>query len=141
MNKQPLIYFSSPYTDDNRALEEHRYDAITDLMSDIITCGLPITAYSPITYTHHLAPLVDSEFNWIEFDKQFLLRCDAMIVITLGNWERSRGIKEEIKFCIDNNIPFFYCKNNIPDVARIVEEYLIGPDGFNLLKEYTKNDT
>jgi len=68
-------------------------------------------------------PHLDYQFNLIQdehidvdlyysYDLEWLSVCECMLV--LPNWENSRGVKAEIEFAKENNIPIYY---NIEDIV------------------------
>jgi hypothetical protein len=54
------------------------------------------------------------EQQWLDADLEILMRCDAVVVAP--NWEQSIGVKGEIAFAEDNDIPVFYYPNLPPEV-------------------------
>jgi hypothetical protein len=71
-----------------------------------------IGVFSPIAHSHMLAIyggiLPTANEIWVEFDKRFMLMCDALVVAKMDGWEQSDGIKEEIEFFKEVGKPIFY---------------------------------
>lgn len=53
-----------------------------------------------------VAPLNHS--LWLEFDRAFMEKCDALVVGKLQSWEKSFGIAQEIKSFQEQNKPIYY---------------------------------
>lgn len=72
--------------------------------------------YAPyIPHLNHQFNLIQDEHIDVElyysYDLEWLSVCECMLV--LPNWENSRGVKAEIEFAKENNIPIYY---NIEDI-------------------------
>lgn len=103
MTRKPLVYIASPYAHESPAVKEQRAEAIAHITAEIIAKQDAIILFSPIAYTHPFNHIEGME--WVEWDKQFLLRCGAMLIVRLDGWEASEGIQKEIDFCHEHNIP------------------------------------
>ena len=106
MEKKPLIYLAAPYSHKDPFIIENRYVEMFDVMAKIINEQDAVIPYSPINSTHRISKDCDPDFNWYEWDLQYLVRCDGMIVVMLEGWEESKGVSIEIEFCKEQNIPY-----------------------------------
>lgn len=68
--------------------------------------------YSPITSMHYLAKthafFGEGDDFWLRHDLAILARCDRLIVLQLEGWEQSEGLRREIEFATEKNIPIEY---------------------------------
>lgn len=72
--------------------------------------------FSPIAHSHSIE-ILDGRFRpgdfWLKQDFAILKKCDKMFVLMLEGWEKSYGVKEEIKYAKANNIPIEYLEHNM----------------------------
>jgi hypothetical protein len=59
--------------------------------------------FSPVVHSHPLTAfgLPTDWAYWERCDRQFLQRCDEVVVLTLFGWQRSVGVKAEIKLAAE----------------------------------------
>ena len=91
-----MLYIVGPYSDDDPAVRQARFDAVCRLTAELIRRGKP--AFSPTAYSHPLCryglPL-SWEF-WRKHDLRFLEMCSEVVVLKLPGWEKSVGVNAEI---------------------------------------------
>jgi hypothetical protein len=91
-----VIYVASPYSHDDPAVRQARFEAACRVTAELIRQGK--STYSPIAYSHPLSrynlPL-DWKF-WQRHDLDFLAICSEMVVLKLPGWEESVGVRAEI---------------------------------------------
>ncbi len=102
MNKKPLHYLASPIKHDNPMVVNMRHSQCVDAVGQFYHHGWMV--YSP--HLHHF-PIADRmpktwDF-WAEPSFAFLDRCESMIVLMLGDWEKSQGIKAEMERAKDQH--------------------------------------
>lgn len=106
-----MIYLASPYTNPDAAVREARYDAICSTLVRLVKEHPKEVFYSSIAHWHPIAVNynlpVDHEF-WLFQDKGMLEKANALWVVKLNGWERSKGIAEEVAFARQLNIPVDY---------------------------------
>lgn len=106
--KHELYYLASPYTHKNIDVMKIRAEIVTKAAVDLLR--LNVYVFAPIAYNapweRHDLP-GDWEF-WEPFDKAFVERMDAVVVLTIDGWDRSVGVKAEIEFANEKNIPVRY---------------------------------
>jgi hypothetical protein len=110
MNKKPgtLYYLASPYTHKNPVIKKQRADVATKAAVDLLKNG--IFCFAPIPYN---APWENYNLPgdwgfWEKFDKTFISRCDAVLVLTIDGWKESIGVQAEIEYAKENDIPVLF---------------------------------
>lgn len=108
MNHAHLYYLASPYSHENREVMALRAEVVTKAAVDLLK--QEIFVFAPIAYN---APwekyrLPGNWGFWQDFDKAFVSRMDAVVVLQLDGWDKSEGVIAEIKFAGENNIPVYY---------------------------------
>jgi hypothetical protein len=104
-----MIYIASPYSHEDVVVMEERAYAVTYYCYTEIKKGN--TVFSPITYGHQIRKMGNMPNDWdfwMNFCLDFLKHSDELHVLTLDGWERSVGVKAEIQWSIDRNIPVKY---------------------------------
>ena len=106
-----ISYLGCPYLHTHSHIQDERYDKVTAVAARLMAEGQFI--YSPITSMHHLSKThIDILPNgcdfWLQHDLAILARCDKLIVLLLEGWEHSNGLRREIEFAAENNIPVEY---------------------------------
>ena len=94
--RPPLVYLASPYTHDDPAVMEERFQAALRYAARLL--GQGVNVFSPIAYTHAMVRQglpVDCGF-WKQYGQRWLSVCDSMIVLMLDGWEVSTGVNAEI---------------------------------------------
>lgn len=100
------FYLASPYSSPDPDLVKARHHeamkAVVWLMKK------EMWVHSPIVYCHDLAQLgefpTDAEF-WLEFNRLMLRMSKGMILLKIEGWDKSLGVREEIKFSNFLGIP------------------------------------
>jgi hypothetical protein len=120
-----FVYLSSPYTHDEIAIEEFRYeramDAVVWLLNRKITVYSPIVHFHPIAWTHNLSR--DIQF-WRNHNLNMLLSAREVIVLAIPGWKESIGVSWEREEATNNNKPLSY-----------LEAEAGNPAGFRLVTE------
>jgi len=99
-----LVYLAAPYSAGDEAVERERVEKVTDVAAQLIAHGYHV--FSPLTYTVRIADRgAQPPAGWYEFDLQFLDACEAIAVLTLEGWERSKGVGIEIANAVANMGP------------------------------------
>lgn len=101
-----LIFISSPYnhSDPNKIIEN--YNKVLQLVSKLTKEGHVVI--SPIVYGHTIVthtPIDTSWEFWRNFCVTFIRKCDELYVYCIPGWDRSGGVKEEMRIATDLNIP------------------------------------
>lgn len=113
--RKPFIYFSQPYSHTDSSVVLERVLGMQEIIVEVMKDNR-IIPYSPILYTHPLSHELDPDFDWYEWDKQALDRCDGMVVVQFRGWSVSKGVQIEMAHCREHDIPFV-CAN--PDMGSV----------------------
>jgi hypothetical protein len=104
-----ISYLAGPYSSTQIHIRDRRYHQLSFVAAQLIKRGELV--YSPVTACHNIAMdyelPTDAEF-WLRQNLAFLSRCDRMYVLCLEGWEQSIGVKREIEFATERNIPIEY---------------------------------
>ena len=107
------IYLSTPYSHEDENVREKRYEQVTRVAADIMVRE-GHNVFSPITHSHPLVQvtdgLPDSFEGWEALDYQYIDWCDALWVLLLPGWERSKGVAHEVKYANEKGTPVFYVR-------------------------------
>ena len=91
-----MIYVCSPYSHDDPAVREKRFDAACRAAAELIRQGK--TLFAPIVFSHPICryglPL-DWRF-WERHHRRYLEACDEVVVLMLDGWRESVGVQAEI---------------------------------------------
>jgi len=103
-----LYYLASPYSHKDPVVKAERAEVATKAAVDLLAKG--IFTFAPIPYN---APWekygLPGDWNfWQDFDKAFVSRMDAVVVLTIDGWDQSKGVTAEIEFANENCIPVYY---------------------------------
>ncbi len=105
----PLIYLAAPYSDSNPAVTQTRMDAVTYELADLASKGL--VAFSPLLmhFCFDRGVELPSDYGfWRNYCLTILEKSDQLIVLQLPGWMESLGIRDEISFAKDIDIPISY---------------------------------
>lgn len=127
-----FIYLASPYTplplagytalpEELSELKEERFQLVCKKAAQLMENGHII--FCPIAHSHPIEKygmdeVHDGEF-WLEQDYEILRNVDAMWVLMLPGYDKSKGIAAEIAFADEYKIPVRYL---MPDSLFPVEE-------------------
>lgn len=105
-----FAYLASPYTHDDPAVREQRFEAVCAAAGRLMADG--VIVYSPIAHSHPIAKTmdvspVDHDF-WLRQCLGILRHADRIIVLQLDGWAASRGIAAEITYAQQVGIPVEY---------------------------------
>ena len=91
-----MIYLASPYSHPDPQVRQARFDAVRQAAAGLTTAGHAVIA--PIVQGH---PLVrfglpgDWSF-WAPLARQYIARCDEVVVLQLDGWRESEGVRAEL---------------------------------------------
>lgn len=103
-----LYYLASPYSHKEREVMNERAEVATKAAVDLLHKGIFVFAPIPYNAPWEKYGLPGDWGFWQEFDKAFVSRMDAVVVLTIDGWDRSTGVTAEIKFAEENRIPVYY---------------------------------
>ena len=103
-----MIYLASPYSHLDPSVREARFDAACQATVELVRAGHVV--FSPIVHGHPLVrfDLPTTWEYWERFDREYLRRCDEMLVLMLDGWRESRGVQAEIDLAIEMDLPIRY---------------------------------
>ena len=103
------IYLAIPYSHQDPKVREERFELVNKMAARLIEEGYNVL--SPISHSHPISLDMDnsnkSEF-WCNLSLEWLVYCDEMHVCCIDGWKESKGVKREIEFAKENNIPIIY---------------------------------
>ena len=106
-----MIYLASPYTHDDAAIRNLRYQQAKRAVILLMKIRKDVTVFSPIVYAHPLVMgnEIESNFDyWSDFDIEILNICDSIIVLKLVGWKHSKGVSLEVIAAKKQGIPIVY---------------------------------
>lgn len=111
------IYLACPYTHENPAIRESRFEAVTFMAGSLMQTGALV--YSPITMGHSICKRCElpQDFAYWEASCISYLTswATALYVLTLPGWQESRGVLAEIKAACATGLPIIYIKEPCHD--------------------------
>ena len=110
--KNSLCYLAQPYSHRYKYKRKERFIKGCKVAADIMDKGYNV--FSPIAHSHSVEEWGMDKIRtgkfWLKQDFAILRGCDAMIVLCLKGWDKSKGVKKEIAFAKDHQIPVYYMK-------------------------------
>jgi len=104
-----ISYLAAPYSSIHIHIRDRRYHQIASVAAQLIKSGEII--YSPITAHHHLANDYDLPSDmtyWLKQNLELLRHCGKLYVLQLDGWKDSVGVRREIDYATEHNIPVEY---------------------------------
>lgn len=104
-----LIYLAAPYSSHDPNVMEERFRTISRIAAVLLNNGHHI--FSPISHTHPIAihgKLQTGWDFWREYDEAILKRCNALWLLQLPQWERSKGVRAELIIAHNEWIPCYF---------------------------------
>lgn len=92
----PMVYVAGPYSKPDPVANTHRMVKIADALLD--AGFVPVVPHLSLAW-HLISP--KSYQTWIAYDRQLLLRCDAVLRIP----GHSAGATAEVEFALERHIP------------------------------------
>ena len=103
-----MIYLASPYSHPDPAVREQRFRAACRVVAALLRAGHVV--FSPIVHCHVLVEhgLPTDWAFWRHVDREHLKRCDEVVVLMLDGWNRSVGVRVEIRIAQELGKPVGY---------------------------------
>lgn len=120
------IYLACPYSHPDVWVREARFEVVTYAAAQLMRQGC--TVFSPVSLGHAfcLASELPGDFTfWRESCFSYLQHwATCLTVLKLAGWESSEGVKAEIRFAQERNLPvntldFNQCRNSVSDGLRL----------------------
>jgi hypothetical protein len=108
--KPQISYLASPYSDPDPDVRHFFFLSAAYTAGRLIKRGLIV--YSPIAHGHPIAAQFGLPTDWAFWRRQqlpFLRASKEVIVLTLRGWNKSIGVKSEIRLARSQGIPVRYC--------------------------------
>jgi hypothetical protein len=108
-----MVYLASPYTNVDPRVVNDRYLKTKKAMA--ILLGSEIMVYSPIVHCHEVAKrhqLPTDYLFWLNYNTHFMDLSSSCIVLCLGGWRESKGVKHEISWFEGHRRPILYKDEN-----------------------------
>jgi len=105
----PIIYLANPYTHKSKKVMRERYLKVDKAAAHLFKLG--VMTYPPIALNARWTKYEDFGHSWEAweaYDKNFLERCDGLLVLMLDGWEKSVGVQSEIDYARELGIPIGY---------------------------------
>jgi hypothetical protein len=99
------IYLAIPYT----GQEKKSFKIANRIAGQLMNDGNIV--FSPISHTHPIAiecGLPKEWEYWKDFDEIFIDWCDEIYIVTLDNWQKSKGVMAEIDIANKKRKPIKY---------------------------------
>lgn len=115
-----MIYLASPYSSTDPAVREHRYHQACRAVVHLLRNQSVV--FSPVVHMHPLVayglPIDWRSWEWA--DREYLKRCDEVVVLKLSGWRFSKGVIAELQFAQLLCKPIGYLSEDaINDVAPL----------------------
>ncbi len=120
-----IAYLACPFAHEDKNVMMKRKDIVTQVSAELHKRDMYV--FSPLT---HNSPLIDLGVEqtwekWSKFDLSMLMRCEALYVLKLEGWKKSRGVQAEIDIAISYGIPIIELEYDMEgDKLHIPEESL-----------------
>lgn len=92
-----MIYIASPYSSPILEAQTRRFERARAFVAHCFMNDM--AAFSPIVYAHEMAGdfgfKTDAQ-SWLRFNSDILRRCDALFVLRLPGWDKSKGVQLEV---------------------------------------------
>ena len=104
-----MIYLAIPYTDSDPNIRHDHYEWANQIAAKLMASGVHV--FSPISHCHPLIEIVELPSTWEyweQYDRKFLAICDTLVVVRIPGWEKSIGVRNEIKIAKEMGIKIRY---------------------------------
>ena len=100
-----MIYLAIPYT----GIEETSFKVATAITGQLMKRGDVV--FSPITHSHEVAKITELPTDWDfweRVDREFIIKCDRLLVVGIEGWKESKGVQAEIDTALRYEMPIDY---------------------------------
>lgn len=107
-----LVYLASPYSHRLHRIRHRRFEDVCKKAAELMQQGEQV--FCPIAHSHPIE-VIGMEGRksgdwWLKQDYAILKSCTKLLVYKMPGWDKSYGVKEEIKFAKKNKIPIEYAE-------------------------------
>ena len=108
-----MLYIAAPYTHPDPLVRRARAYCAAVLTAELMRGATGDWFFSPIPLGHEVAQHLPYEVAedhgfWMRWCRNALEEASALYLIPLPNWQRSRGIAEELAYCDSKSLPVVY---------------------------------
>jgi hypothetical protein len=110
---KPLFYLGNPYSHKDKKVMLDRAEKVDRAAARLLKHN--IMTYPPIALNSGWTDYEDFHHTWAfweSYDKNYLERCDGLLVLTLDGWKESVGLTSEIAYAKELGIPVVYVSYN-----------------------------
>ena len=96
--KASKIYLAIPYSHRDHGVRTARFRRVNRVAAHLFQQGHLV--FSPISHSHPIAcqcGLPKGYDFWQKWSRSFIDWCDAVYVVAIDGWEKSKGVQAEIK--------------------------------------------
>lgn len=104
-----LFYLASPFSHDDKDVEQQRYDEIVRIGAELTNRGFSLIepiAMSFVASRRHGLP--GGYQFWKDRDRLFISKCDAVIVAMMPGWASSVGVSDEVGYAYELGLSVQY---------------------------------
>lgn len=94
-----MIYLACPYSDPDQVVRVKRFRQANCYAAALLAQGLLV--FSPLSHSVPIAEAGELSWDWEGWeglDRLFLSICDVLVVLRLPGWQKSIGVRNEIKY-------------------------------------------
>lgn len=96
-----MYFLACPYSHKDKNIVIKRFNECTKTAAKIFQSGRAV--YSQITMSHPVNELIaqndlGQHVDWAPIDKEFMDKCDEIIVLEMDGWKESSGVQREIDY-------------------------------------------
>ena len=107
MTDQGYIYLACPYSHENAAVREWRYQTANRYAALLMEAGYVV--FSPLSHSHPVAQFMGEEALmdhdlWMKQDLVFVRGAELVLVLEFPGWEKSRGVQRELDFAEEHGV-------------------------------------
>uniref|UniRef100_A0A6M3Y599 DUF1937 domain-containing protein n=1 Tax=viral metagenome TaxID=1070528 RepID=A0A6M3Y599_9ZZZZ len=111
MPEMKKIYLGCPYSSDDPAVREYRFEQVNIKAGELMKRGHIV--YSPISHSHPIAMACGLPLGfdfWEAQDRSFIEWSDEVWFLMLAGWDRSSGMCREHEIAIEKGKPVRWIK-------------------------------
>jgi|SRR6516225_6141863 hypothetical protein len=100
-----MIYLACPYSHADLGVREHRFREACRATAALIRAGHVV--FCPVVHFHALVDygLPTDWQSWERIDREFLRRCDEVVLLKPDGWEQSEGVRAEDRVAQEFGLP------------------------------------
>ena len=122
-----LYYLGQPYASDDDEVKTARFQTACRVTATILKTGR--TIFSPVVHNHWLSTFYNLPKTWDfwrRVDLTILSKCTGIYILPLQGWPDSVGLRDEVEFAIEQDIPVWFIDEmgNTGKRLQSFEEYI-----------------